>query len=1037
MSDIENKLQCQVYHYTDDKISKCIGVAFLIKHRNKENIKDIKFSDIIGKGRLIKAELKLNNKNIVIYNLYGNVNKQMKITQWNKLSKMIEKDRPKYDILIIAGDFNSTLSPNDRMGGTWAKEPIDYNLINLMERNGLSDVSTILNKDTHTFIGPYGTSLLDRFLINDNGKIHIKEYNNIICEFSDHNSIHLKLFHVTQSFKKPNHNKHWKLNSTLLDDFNIRDQIEYIWAEWRQFEDNFENKIDWYLLGKRKIKKFLIKQGIIKARKINNEENQIKSELNQLLTNKIDNTERILQLKNKLNKILEYKIEGIKIRTQETTMPNEEKGSKQFYNIEMKKNKTVKIEALFNEENILKEDENDLKEIAHNFYSKLYTSEGLNEESCKIFLENCDLDNKIDNDDRKTLNKQIQLNEIKKAINKMANNKSPGLDGLTREYYSVFYDILKYDLIDIYINIQNIDNIPTEFSTGLIKLLFKKGDPRQLKNWRPISLINTDMKILTSIITNRLKAVMHKFIKPHQTCGVKNRFIFENLITIEILLENIEYCKSNSYNESIIRSIDMEKAFDRVEHGYLYKILDKLNLGLTITNLIKKIYQNLYQIVQVGTTVTDEIKMTRGIRQGCSLSMALFSISIEPLIQNFNKYLQGISFHNNTNLKALAYADDTIVFLKNQRENFIYSKIIELYQNSSGAKINEDKTKEISLNLSKDQDPIEILGIYFHPKYTIRQKLNWINIIKKIKTKITLYNGRNMTIYGKATLCYSIVISNILYLSKIIPPTEIILKSLNTILMTFIKNEMPHNYTINNIQRPQQNGGFGIPNIKERITTNILMWHKYCNIKEDECIWKHAFLHKLRNNKGIIKTSIFNYLKDIEIEGNMENLTSKMIYQERMEKINRSYEIENDTKTTINWPTIWMNLYKENIDNKLKIYYHECLTRKICENVIKNKSGNCPGCDYPYIQSIEHILLNCRNIKPLIKYIADYFNYQITEDILYMKQDRKYILLTCIFLKTVLDSRTELKQKWGCIDTQILISYFKKICDKYVVDRCD
>jgi hypothetical protein len=108
-------------------------------------------------------------------------------------------------------------------------------------------------------------------------------------------------------------------------------------------------------------------------------------------------------------------------------------------------------------------------------------------------------------------------------------NKSPGLDGLTVEFYRVFWNKFKYTLTDI-LNKGNDEQCLTySESTSILTLLIKKGDHLNPDNYRPISLLNVDLKILSYVLTQRLKNLLPKIINEDQTVYVKNRFIGFNL----------------------------------------------------------------------------------------------------------------------------------------------------------------------------------------------------------------------------------------------------------------------------------------------------------------------------------------------------------------------------------------------------------------------------------------------------------------------------------------------------------------------------
>jgi ABC-type enterochelin transport system substrate-binding protein len=118
---------------------------------------------------------------------------------------------------------------------------------------------------------------------------------------------------------------------------------------------------------------------------------------------------------------------------------------------------------------------------------------------------------------------------------------------------------------------------------GLITLIYKnKGNHTDLKNWRPISLLNIDYKILSKIVTNRIKQTLGNIINKQQTCGEKGRNISNNILSIKSILD---YMDQKNIDGALVL-IDMEKTFDRVETNFVIKILEKFGFGASLIKWI-------------------------------------------------------------------------------------------------------------------------------------------------------------------------------------------------------------------------------------------------------------------------------------------------------------------------------------------------------------------------------------------------------------------------------------------------------------------
>lgn len=179
-------------------------------------------------------------------------------------------------------------------------------------------------------------------------------------------------------------------------------------------------------------------------------------------------------------------------------------------------------------------------------------------------------------------------------------------------------------------------------------------------NFRPISLLNIDLKILTKILANRIKPLLSKIISPEQVGFMKGREARDNTIKALIL---IHWARSSKI-EGLLLSTDAEKAFDRVSWDYMMASCSHIGLGNNMLNWIGALYQNPQAKIKVNNTLSDPINIHNGTRQGCPLSLLLFIITLEPLIRsiNLNTDVQGFQI-NGKEYKLAAYADDLLFFL--------------------------------------------------------------------------------------------------------------------------------------------------------------------------------------------------------------------------------------------------------------------------------------------------------------------------------------------------------------------------------------
>ena len=155
------------------------------------------------------------------------------------------------------------------------------------------------------------------------------------------------------------------------------------------------------------------------------------------------------------------------------------------------------------------------------FYSKLYSTEGIDNDECTYFGNF--INRSLSDDSKQKLNENISFDELTKALKKMKLNKSPGPDGIITLFYKLYWDVIGFDLFEVFLGSHESNELPYSQYLALIILLYKKGARENIRNWRPISLSNSDIKILSKLLAERLKLVLPEIIDNEQTGCVKGR----------------------------------------------------------------------------------------------------------------------------------------------------------------------------------------------------------------------------------------------------------------------------------------------------------------------------------------------------------------------------------------------------------------------------------------------------------------------------------------------------------------------------------
>lgn len=201
-----------------------------------------------------------------------------------------------------------------------------------------------------------------------------------------------------------------------------------------------------------------------------------------------------------------------------------------------------------------------MAEIAMRFYRRLYTSECTDKVAQDTLLGCIPQDKKLGAITRAVLDKDVDLDEIEKSIDSMDLRSSPGSDGLPYEFYKAFKKELALILVELFNSISdNKGTLPASHHGALTILIFKKGDDREMKNYWPISLTQTDYKIFTKVLTNRINPIANITINPWQTGFIPGHQGHDNIMLMEMLLKETEAWTEGN---AAILSLDQEKAYD-------------------------------------------------------------------------------------------------------------------------------------------------------------------------------------------------------------------------------------------------------------------------------------------------------------------------------------------------------------------------------------------------------------------------------------------------------------------------------------------
>lgn len=687
--------------------------------------------------------------------------------------------------IILAGDFNFVENHKlDKKGSV-------YN-INKKYIEQFRELTAVANlNDAFRFLYPkdivysfrcriWGTlERLDRFYVGPVILPRVSQVKHLSTVFTDHNAVRLDL-RLDKS--PPKKSTLWKCNIEVLDDPHFRDDFTFLCD---CLEDSYgpNPTVDSWESFKRQTKSLVINHA---------------ARLNAIRRAEIDDIAykiRNLSIEDEANEVeaaiqtyLDKIKEGAKIRSKTMDLDNSEKPTSYFFAKEKKHNKKQFIKKL-KVDNKVVEDPDEIVEACHDYFSELLSPKPIDESLWDSFFKDCP---SLTEEEAELCEGAITYDECYKAIRGMADGKSPGSDGFPAEFYKKLFPLFGFFFIKI-IN-SGINQLSLSQRIGVISLLSKNPENADLlSNWRPITLLNVDYKIISKSITNRIKKVANSLIQPDQTCGLAGRSIFDNLHNIRNI---VDYCKERNIN-CLAVSLDQAKAFDSVDHRFLIETLKRFGFGPTLIMWVTLLYSNIFSCIKVNGTFTKLFAIGRSVRQGCSLSPILYALCIENLaniIRN-NPSIHGIRLPASPpqEFKISLYADDTNLFLHDEKSVEAAVEAFDLFSKVSGASLNRDKCQACVMAGKVDTGrlppwltlatSLKILGIFFGLR---ANEENEKALKKKIENKISLHQSRYLTLKGRSVIINGLICPSLWHVFTVTLPSKEFLMWLNRKVYYFI-----------------------------------------------------------------------------------------------------------------------------------------------------------------------------------------------------------------------------------------------------------
>lgn len=951
----------------DKLVLNGFNIVFNIDHTHRGTAvalkSHIRFSNVERSlnSRLISLRI---HDSVTIINIYahsGSQNRALREDLFNFTLPYYLRNRTEH--VIIGGDFNAVIHPRDATG----ESNFSLALKNSVQQLHLHDVWDVLNRGNtqYTYITHNSASRIDRLYVSPSLRDNLRCADTHLCCFTNHKALICRL--ALPNLGREQGRGFWSLRPHILTPDNL-DEFQLKWDYWTRQKRNYDSWIQWWVLfGKPKVKSFFKWKTNQKYREYHQEYQILYQQLRKAYDNYFGDQSVLTNINRIKAKMLRLQrmFNEMFIHINESAVAGEPLSTFQIG--ERRKKKTV-IEKIETGNNQYIDSSAEIEAFTLNYFRELYSEkeqEVTNEFDCELVVP-------VDSEDNVNCMNDITTSEIFNAIKMSASRKSPGPDGIPKDFYVRSFDIIHRHL-NLLMNEALQGDIPTEFLDGVIVLSKKKDSGNSIKSYRPISLLNFDYKIFSRILKYRLDRIMsnNNVINESQKCSNNGRNIYQATLAIK---DRILHLRDKKRKGKLV-SFDLDHAFDRVDHKFLYRTMRSLGINTRLIDVFQRINSRSRSRLLVNGHLSSVFDIGCSVRQGDPISMHLFVLYLQPLVHRLNQIC------NDEDDIVVVYADDVSVITTDFQKLERIKSLFDRYGKHSGAVLNLDKTVCIDIGYYRQQDhtiipwihsadKIKILGVIFTNSVRLMTKMNWDSTISKFSQQLWLHKMRKLTLTQKVVLLNTYISSKIWYLSSIVAINKAYTAKITALIGSFLWAGQSIRVPIAQLALPYERGGLNLhlPSLKSKAL--LISRH----LQEMHCTPYYAsFIQQSDNppNLSIIPTNApclkiicqeISYLPTTITENTTSStINSYFVKQLELPKIVSKFP-------NIDWPLVWRNVKSRGLTPEEKSNYYLLVNCKIMHQDLlfrmeRVDSPNCLYCNQS-VESLQHKFANCTRVIP-------------------------------------------------------------------------
>lgn len=730
------------------------------------------------------------------------------------------------DKLAVVGDFNAVTRAQDTTG---TASPCAI-LRSAVSRLKLEDAWVKLRprESGFTFFSKVCSSRLDRLYVSQALTPGLRRAHLLPTAVSDHLALCVEIelpVHRGPAPARPRGGQ-WKLDPAVLSSRDFLPRLKSVWEEWEKQKSQFDDVILWWEEGKKRLRSFCA----ARTREVRKDDESLLTFFHDCLAelyagragSQFDADAEIAYLKARVLELLGRRLVGTAARAKVPGCAGEEAGLHHVA-AALRRKQQHAVETLKDEDGHEHTGQENLERYVTQHFSKLFSAPEDCAPAANSLLDG--IQPTVTEEDNKALLVPATEEEVLSAVRACPRGKSPGEDGLTAELYATAWSVLGPSLVEVINAALQQHAVAPSHRKGVMILIPKVSAPSSVKDLRPVTLLDVDGKILARVFTRRLEKLQGKILHPMQVRGGSSRNMHGALCDVRDAIAVVDMAnrQRGSRVEACLVALDISGAFNNIKHTFMWEVLRRHGVSQAAIKLMQSMYQDAETAVRINGQLTEPVKLLRGIRQGCVLSMLLFGMVMSPLVTALAARLRGVELPDVTGagtprLAVSAYVDDCVVVLEKHGDMRILEDILKTFGEESGLQVNVNKTMALPLGSWSTAaeipfpyvDEVKILGVVFTPTVSGMLRRNWPNRIGAIRAVLADARLRAFNIQQRVQYANCYALPLLWHLAQVVPVTKQVVGEVKKAVGGFLWAGRMLRVPFDVLVRPAARGGLGL-----------------------------------------------------------------------------------------------------------------------------------------------------------------------------------------------------------------------------------